>query len=175
MMTPDTEQPFALYCETCNKDAENAPICLDILNANGIGEEFLFCSQRCLKMFVNKDGIFNERQLAKALHVCDGRPELIEKMLFKSTKCGIGYYCEDSYIVVSGYCEGDVGECPPIRLIFPFTIDEFNGAVDAADADGCALWDDTHGCEYCNTFDEGAGYGPINKDCKHCGGSGTII
>lgn len=38
-----------------------------------------------------------------------------------------------------------------------------------------AIWDETHGCDHCNDFEDPDGFKPINPDCKVCHGKGVII
>lgn len=73
----------------------------------------------------------------------------IERMLFKYTECGCCYLVKEDYVSITGYAEnsGDA-ECPEHRLYFPFTIEEWNSALEQADAEGCELWDE------CNSEDD---------------------
>lgn len=110
---------------------------------------------------------------------------LIAKQLYKNTSCGISFIPDDNGVRVAGYCEGWDGECSPHRLQYPFTMNEFWEAVEAADKDGCDAWDDSHGCEQCWDEDNvpldeaGAprefGNWPVNKECPHCAGEGVAL
>jgi hypothetical protein len=95
----------------------------------------------------------------------------IAHRLYKDTSCGIGFHAPKGgkSVIVSGYCEGTDAECQSRELVFPFTPEEFDAEVEAADQDGIDLWNETHGCERC-----GMG-GVVNPDCKGCGGEGVII
>ena len=80
-------------------------------------------------------------------------------------------------VSVAGYCEGTDGACAARTLAFPFTAAAFDAAVEAADRDGCDLWDDTHGCEACAEH-----YGvpvedecPVWKACPSCEGHGILL
>lgn len=85
-------------------------------------------------------------------------------------------------VSVSGYCEGTDADCPEHGLDFPFSEGAFDATVEAADADGCALWDYTHGCEDCAPH-----YGipvedgvptepcPVWKACPTCEGQGVAL
>lgn len=67
----------------------------------------------------------------------------IERMLFKHTNCGCCYLAKEDYVSVVGYAEGSGdAECPEHRLYFPFTIEEWCDAVEAADQEGCELWEE---------------------------------
>lgn len=85
-------------------------------------------------------------------------------------------------VSVAGYCEGTDMECPEHGLDFPFSPGEFYAMVEAADQDGCALWDDTHGCEDCATHlgipvEDGvpAEPCPVWKACPSCEGHGIVL
>lgn len=85
-------------------------------------------------------------------------------------------------VTVSGYCEGTDADCPEHGLDFPFSEGEFDAVVEAADADGCDLWDDTHGCEDCATHlgipvEDGvpAEPCPVWKECPSCEGQGVAL
>lgn len=114
----------------------------------------------------------DDKQLAKR----------IANRRFKSTDCGVSFQAGGGYVLVNGYCEGTDAECQSIRLSYPFTTTEFWNACEKAEEDGYALWNQTHGCEkcwphgYCTDFKELEFPGwPVNPECKHCGGKGTII
>ena len=89
---------------------------------------------------------------------------------------------------VSGYCEGTDIDCDPHRVLLPTTSKKVDKAIDAADKDGCDLWQQTHGCEKChpegwcdergNTFSpEGDNWigQPVNPDCTECKGEGVVL
>ena len=109
----------------------------------------------------------------------------IQKRLFKDTLCGISAGVTDREFWVAGYCEGSDWEHPTHHLPFPFTEAACDGAIDAADKEGVATWDQTHGCEECfpegscdewgNTFGAGEVGGPVNPNCSGCKGHGTIL
>lgn len=97
----------------------------------------------------------------------------IARRLYKDTRCGISFWTDGKVVVLSGYCEGTDAECPPREYTFPFEEKVFWEGVEAADQDGCDLWDQTHGCPECG--DEIDGYIPVNPDCESCGGDGIVI
>ena len=76
--------------------------------------------------------------------------ENIERLIYKFTVCGCGYRATKDYVAISGYAEnsGDA-ECPEHRLYFPFTIEEWDSELLAADAEGCELWKE-YNEEECN-------------------------
>jgi hypothetical protein len=85
-------------------------------------------------------------------------------------------------VSVAGYCEGTDAECGDHTLAFPFTAAAFDAAVEAADRDGCDLWDDTHGCGACAEHygvpvEDGvpADECPVWKACPSCEGHGIVL
>ncbi len=117
--------------------------------------------------------INDERDLAEWLGVDE--PQSIARALYKATRCGIGYYATDTYVTVSGYCEGVEAECPSYALLYPFPAEEFDRACQSADQDGCDLWNETHGCDDCADEDPMTGYRPVNPQCPSCNGDGIIL
>lgn len=109
----------------------------------------------------------------------------IQKRLFKDTECGVSCGVDDKCFWVAGYCEGSDWEHETYRLEFPFTEEAIDKAIEKADQDGCETWNQTHGCEKChpdgscdqwgNTFAPGEVGGPIDPNCKECGGHGSIL
>ena len=107
----------------------------------------------------------------------DDMAKRIARRLYKSTSCGISFWTDGGRVIVTGYCEGTDRECQGHAITYPFREADFWAACDEADADGCAVWNETHGCEKC--WPEGE-YGehderPINPGCPECKGQGTII
>jgi len=85
-------------------------------------------------------------------------------------------------VSVAGYCEGTDAECPNHALDFPFSPGAFYAMVEAADQDGCDLWDETHGCEDCATHhgipvEDGVPVDvcPVWKACPSCEGHGIVL
>ena len=81
--------------------------------------------------------IYNTTQLAEKVGI---PAERIARALYKGTQCGICYGTTDTGVYVCGYAEGADVECEKITLDFPFAIEQFWDAVQAADDEGCALW-----------------------------------
>lgn len=85
-------------------------------------------------------------------------------------------------VSVAGYCEGTDAGCPDHSLDFPFSPGEFDTMVEAADQDGCDLWDDSHGCEDCATHhgipvEDGVPMDacPVWEACPSCEGHGIVL
>lgn len=86
------------------------------------------------------------------------RERRIARRLYKATDCGISFSRCRSGVTVAGYAEGTDLECQPHYLDYPFTAEAFWKAVDAADQDGCELFDQTH-CEACGAGNVDPMYG----------------
>ncbi len=93
--------------------------------------------------------------------------------IFKDTECGACFSANETKVVVSGYVEGDVGDCPSYELVFPFEEKTFDETLESCDSDADVLWNETHGCEHCGF--EVDGYIPVNPNCNHCHGGGRVI
>jgi hypothetical protein len=55
------------------------------------------------------------------------------------------------YFWVAGYCEGSDVDHEVYEVPFPCTPEAIDAASRAADKDGIATWNATHGCEHCHT------------------------
>jgi len=76
--------------------------------------------------------------------------KIMEKNIFKYTECGCVFYADENEVYLSGYAEGSDHDLPAHTLKWGFTIDEFNEALNEADAEGVEEW------EYTNEIDEEA-------------------
>lgn len=124
--------------------------------------------------------------LAAHLSAVHDTAESIARRIYKSTSCGCPAGVDEQGFWVAGYCEGSDYEHEVYRVAFPCDSDAIDRAIEQADKDGEATWNDTHGCEDC--YPEGAadrtGYvwfapgtegGPIDPNCPTCRGTGTIL
>jgi len=66
--------------------------------------------------------------------------QLMEKIVFKYTDCGCVFGTNDNGVYVAGYAEGSDAELPTHYLKWGFTIEEYNAALDQADAEGVEEW-----------------------------------
>lgn len=103
----------------------------------------------------------------------------LERAIYKFTDCGAWIAFEMDSIVVGSIVEGVEETTSAYRLIYPFSFDEYNKALDAVEEEAMDIWNRTHGCPWCyNDGDEDewlVGDTPVNPDCKHCAGNGTVI
>ena len=90
--------------------------------------------------------IKNVRQLAEEVGCYESG---IAKAIFRGTECGVVCTCSDEGVHLSGYAEGADAECLERFLPWGFTAKAFWDTVEAADEDGCELfdeWNDDEGC-----------------------------
>ena len=73
--------------------------------------------------------------------------QLLEKSVFKYTNCGCVFDADEDGVRVSGYAEGSDAYLPTHFLNWGFTIEEFNSALEQADAEG------VEECERANEYD----------------------
>jgi hypothetical protein len=132
--------------------------------------------------------------LAAETCACEATEPSIAHRLFKDTECGISFtvatVTPSLLVGVAGYCEGDLdNDLPWHWLTAPFTSEEWDAAVEAAEKDGEDRWNETHGCPHCDTGkacpdgdacahesqpDDWNAW-PINPECAACGGEGMIL
>ena len=70
----------------------------------------------------------------------DRAKQLMEKIVFKYTECGCVFNADENGVYVAGYAEGSDAELPGHSLNWGFTIEEYNAALDQADAEGVEEW-----------------------------------
>ena len=71
----------------------------------------------------------------------DRAKQLMEKIVFKYTDCGCVFDADENGVYVAGYAEGSDAELPMNSLNWGFTIEEYNDALDQADAEGVEEWE----------------------------------
>ena len=94
---------------------------------------------------------------------------LLEKWVFKGTDCGCVFgtmlttdqSADPEGIYVGGYAEGSDAELPLHTLEWGFTIEEFNAALDEADAEGVEAWHEANDEDLERVVDEDDGSYPI--------------
>ena len=107
--------------------------------------------------------------------------EQLKRNVYKYTSCG-AYVAEvnppdqPKALLVSSIVEG-VDDGTEIHcLYYPFTIDQFQDALQSVEDEADEIWKATHGCEDCHDEPLWTGKAwPINPDCKTCRGEGVII
>jgi len=129
--------------------------------------------------------IQNIADLASHLCAAHDTEASIAKRIFKDTSCGCPAGVDAQGFWVAGYCEGSDREHEVHRVPFPCDSDAIDKAIEQADKDGCATWNDTHGCEDCypegscdeygNEFAPGEVGGPVDPKCPTCNGDGIIM
>lgn len=106
-----------------------------------VTEDTYFGNEYISHTICNDDELIcTEEDLKRALGCND-----INNYCFKYTECGCCYSSRQGGIMVCGYAEGSGdAECPSHNLDFPFTLEQFNTALQLADDEGCELWDMCH-------------------------------
>ena len=80
--------------------------------------------------------------------------QLLEKSVFKYTNCGCVFDADENGVYVAGYAEGSDAELPGHSLNWGFTIDEFNAALEQADAEGVEEWERANEYDLARVVDE---------------------
>jgi hypothetical protein len=80
--------------------------------------------------------------------------QLMVKSVFKYTKCGCVFGTNDTGVYVSGYAEGSDAELHTHYLKWGFTMDEYNAALDQADAEGVEEWNRANDLDLARVVDE---------------------
>ena len=71
----------------------------------------------------------------------DRAKQSMEKLVFKYTECGCCFSADEGGVTVAGYTEGSDYDHFPYYLKWGFTIEEFNEALNDADAEGVEEWE----------------------------------
>ena len=79
---------------------------------------------------------------------------LLEKWVFRGTKCGCIFGINENGVYVGGYAEGSDAELPIYTLVYPFTLEEWTEALDHADAEGIEEWDRANDQDLARVVDE---------------------
>jgi hypothetical protein len=79
---------------------------------------------------------------------------LLEKWVFRGTKCGCIFGINENGVYVGGYAEGSDAELPIYTLVYPFTLEEWTEALDHADAEGIEEWDRANELDLARVVDE---------------------
>ena len=80
--------------------------------------------------------------------------QLMEKSVFKYTKCGCVFDADENGVYVAGYAEGSDAELPGHSLNWGFTIDEFEAVLEQADAEGVEEWERANEYDLARVVDE---------------------
>lgn len=100
-----------------------------------------------------------------------------KRSVYNYTDCGAWINCDESGIRVGSIVEGTEDEVEPVKLTYPFSLNQYQQAVESVESEAQLIWMETHGCTGCNqlygwTVDD---YGPVHPDCEQCGGRGVPI
>ena len=84
----------------------------------------------------------------------DEAKRAIKKNTFKYTECGCVFDADENGVYVAGYAEGSDAELPMNSLNWGFTIEEYNDALDQADAEGVEEWERANEYDLVRVVDE---------------------
>lgn len=84
----------------------------------------------------------------------DHAKQIMEKYIFKYTECGCTFDANDRGVSVAGYAEGSDAELPRHILSWGFTIEQFNEALNEADAEGVEEWERANEYDLVRVVDE---------------------
>jgi len=107
----------------------------------------------------------------------------LKRNTYKYTACGAWIHESDWGIALGSIVEGVDEGTQTYRLSYPFTIDQFQDALQSVEDEATDIWQATHGCEDCHDEPQVDEWGnerefgawPINPECKTCEGFGAVI
>ena len=95
--------------------------------------------------------IRNLQDLADHVGAGNADVESIARRVYKDTSCGcsasVVFTPGGDYFWVAGFCEGADVEHTVYRVFLPCTPEAITEAIERADQDGCATWDEREGEE----------------------------
>ena len=91
----------------------------------------------------------------------DQAQQLMKKSVFKYTDCGCVFDANENGVYVAGYAEGSDAQLPGHTLNWGFTMEEYNAALDEADAEGVEAWNEANDEDLERVVDEDDGSYPI--------------
>ena len=80
--------------------------------------------------------------------------QIMEKHIFKYTACGCVFDADENGVYGAGYAEGSEAELPGHSLNWGFTVEEFNEALNDADAEGVEEWEQANEYDLVRVVDE---------------------
>jgi len=137
----------------------------EFMRERGFGEETIKDVERTTYKYTNCgawfafEGRLNEEWDCKGLEL-----QLINDPLYNS----------GGTVTIGSIVEGVDYGTDEHTLQFPFTLVEFDQALDDVEYEAELIWNDTHGCDDCGIESEFGGQA-INPDCPTCKGEGIII
>jgi len=104
----------------------------------------------------------------------------VQRSVYRYTACGA--YCEFDFeegtVILGSIVEGVDWGTDNHELVWPFTRDDWNRALDEVEDEAKSIWHDTHGCPECARL-LGIEYVPgqtvICLECGECDGQGEIV
>tara|TARA_B100001540_G_C15688188_1_gene588033 strand:+ start:52 stop:441 length:390 start_codon:yes stop_codon:yes gene_type:complete len=107
----------------------------------------------------------------------------LKRNIYKYTACGAWIHESDWGIALGSIVEGVDEGTQTYTLNYPFTIDQFQDALQSVEDEATDIWQATHGCEDCHDEPQVDEWGnerefgawPINPKCTSCKGEGAVI
>ena len=137
----------------------------EFMRKRGFGETTIEDVERTTYKYTNCGAWFSFEGQLNEEWACKGlEPQLINDPLYNS----------GGKITVGSIVEGVDYGTEEHTIQFPFTLVEFNQALDKVEEEAESIWNDTHGCDDCGIEGEFGG-NVINPECHTCKGEGAII
>ena len=100
----------------------------------------------------------------------------LKRNIYKYTACGAWVTEDEQGVTLGSIVEGVDEGTETHSLTYPFTIDQFQDALQSVEDEADEIWKATHGCEDCNMVsDFHEGLHAVNPECKTCKGEGMIF
>jgi hypothetical protein len=119
------------------------------------------------------EGEKNFNEFVDRLHLS---PDAVENMVPKGIGIRVIFHVDAPVfkkhgggIRIGSIVEGTDAEVTPVELLYPFTKDDLDKAIERVEIEASHIWDETHGCDDCGMD------GAINPNCESCHGQGTIL
>ena len=109
--------------------------------------------------------------------------EQLKRNVYKYTSCGAWVSEDEQGVTLGSIVEGGDEGTQTHTLNYPFTIDQFQDALQSVEDEADEIWKATHGCEDCHDHPQVDEWGtdiefgawPITPECKTCKGEGASI
>ena len=118
--------------------------------------------------------INNFQEFIEARDFGELTPEDVHRNTYKYSVCGAYIDFEDDKILLGSIVEGVDQEVGPLSLRYPFELDEYWEMLQKVEDEAERIWNETHGCQSCDTEEGILGIKAVDPDCDKCGGEGII-
>lgn len=131
-------------------------------------------------IYINDGKEINRRMLVFLCNELEVEPRYADehsfsRRVYKGTDCGAWLQIAGPITIKLGsIVEGCDFDCETQILQWPFGNKVFWDALDKIEMEASYIWDQTHGCDDCNSEGEW-GHSAVNPNCKTCKGKGVCI